>query len=101
MNKNHKNLDHLSKILSAPDGIINEKLPQSLKCVVISQNWKKIIGSRWGDVSRPTGLSHRCLTVNLPSACHIQEAHFEKEAFITKINQFAGCRLITDIRWIC
>jgi len=70
------------------------------KCIQLNQNWKRIVGAKWGNISRPVGYTHRCLTVRVPSSCHIQEMSFDKEIFIKKINKLSGSDFVQDIRWI-
>ena len=93
-------LKPLSDILKNAEKKSDQPSTSLFKCIQLDQNWKRIIGTKWGSVSKPVGYNHRCLTVRVPSACHVQEMSFDKEIFIEKINKFSGSDFVRDIRWI-
>ena len=97
---------YISKLSTVSDILKNSKKqsdqPSSslFKCIQLNQNWTRIVGTKWGSISKPVGYNQRCLTIQVPSSCHIQEMNFDKEIFIKKINKFSGSNFVRDIRWI-
>ena len=102
MRRKHSKLSTVSEILKKSENKNPSDLQASslFKCIQLNQNWTKIVGSKWGSVSKPVGYAHKCLTIQAPSACHIQEMSFDKEVFIKKINKFSGSGFVHDIRWV-
>lgn len=93
-------LSTVSDILKNSEKQSDQPSSSLFKCIQLNQNWTRIVGTKWGSVSKPVGYTHRCLTVCVPSACHVQEMSFDKEIFIAKINKFSGSDFVRDIRWI-
>ena len=100
MRRKHSKLSTVSEILKHSENSSDPPTSSLFKCIQLNQNWIKIVGAKWGNVSKPVGYAHRCLTVQAPSACHIQEMSFDKEVFIKKINKFSGSDFVRDIRWV-
>lgn len=100
MKKKNSKLNAVSEILKNSENPSDAPASSLFKCIQLNQNWTKIVGSKWGSVSKPVGYTHKCLTIQVPSACHIQEMSFDKEIFIQKINKFSGSHFVRDIRWI-
>jgi len=93
---------HTGKLSSVADVLRNKKTENSslFKCIQLNQNWTKIIGEKWGHISKPIGYTHRCLMIRVPSSCHVHEMSFDKEVLIERINKFSGSDFIQDIHWI-
>lgn len=97
---------HAGKLSSVAEVLRNKKTQSNeenlslFKCIQLNQNWTKIIGEKWGGLSKPVGYTRKCLLIRVPSACHVQEMSFDKEIFMEKINKFSGSDFVRDIRWI-
>ena len=98
--KHIRKLNSISEVLRNSKKQSDQSASSLFKCIQLNQNWTRVVGAKWGRISKPVGYNHRCLTVSVPSACHIQEMSYDKENFIEKINKFSGSGFVQDIRWI-
>lgn len=93
-------MDKTKKKMSSLSDIFDTSTNWPLMCIQLKNNWENIVGSKWGEVSRPVSYKNQCLFVRLPSACHSQEMGFEKQMLLSKINKFIGIKKIQDIRCV-
>lgn len=77
-----------------------QDLPPTLLLLHLTKNWSQIGGEVWGPVSRPTSYKDKILTLKMKSSCHLQEAHFQKEQLMNKINGYFKTKYIQKIRLI-
>ncbi len=98
--RNRKKLSSVSEVLKNVKLQSDKDTSSLFKCIQLNQNWTRVVGTKWGSISTPVGYNHRCLTIRVPSSCHVQEMSFDKEMLIEKINKSSGSNFIQDIRWV-
>lgn len=95
--KNKNDLEHVG-------GIIKNTLEKWLNTTGepitrIWQVWETAVGSQIANHTRPAYLKKGLLVVHVPSSVWIQQLRFSKNTMVDNINNAAGSRLVSDIKF--
>ena len=95
--KSQKGLEHIGDILRTT---LEKWLNTAGEPITrIWEVWERAVGSDIADNARPAYLKKKMLVVHVPSSVWIQQLQFSKKAIIDNINNAAGDRLVSEIKF--
>ncbi|MCG9480008.1 MAG: DUF721 domain-containing protein [Actinomycetia bacterium] len=91
------NIQPLGNIIDEVVGQLN--IGHRLKVSGIFNHWKDIVGSQISKKSKPQRLKNGTLYVSVTSSTWANELDLMSQQLIEKINQYAGCEVVEQIRF--